>query len=76
MIILSFYFYLKKIFKSFVIPLIFTFITDYFAKKKKRRPHFLKSKLHIYIFYNFFDLVFFFFLLLFNIVFLKFQTLL
>ena len=46
-------FFLKK-FKSSIIPLISTFITDYFAKKKKEDPIFFKSKLHIYIyFYNF-----------------------
>ena len=62
-------------FKSSIIPLIFTFITYYFAKKKEKRPYFFYSKLHMYIFYNFLTL-FFFLLPLFNIVFLKFQTLL
>ena len=47
-----FLFFIKKNLKSSNIPLISTFITDYFAQKKKgRRPYFFKSKLHIYIFF-------------------------
>ena len=65
----------KKKFKSSIIPAISTFITDYFAKKKKKTLFFFKANF-IYIFLNNFFDFFFFFLLFFNIVFLKFQTVL
>ena len=39
-------------FKPSITPLIFIFITYYyFAKKKRERPYFFKSKLHIYIYF-------------------------
>ena len=59
-IILSFFLKIKKKFKSSTVPLIFTFITYYFAKKKEKRPEFfLQQTSYIYIFYNFLTLFFF-----------------